>query len=181
LYSGVDFLPGSGYDVNKIDDLKSLTAIVDAKDVGVAFEDEVIPMRKFMYSAPGVKTHAICGAKTPTELAYKYKNFGPNNQDPIQIFTEDKVYPTMKNPSWIQKKIMEGVNPQSMVGDATVPWLALHLPKIWMANSPLQNVDVISKKYVEVLIKDFVGPMMDHKEMLDVPEVRNFILSIILA
>lgn len=181
LYSGVDFLPGSGYDVNKIEDLKALTALVDAKDVGVAFEEEVVPMRNFMYSPPGVKTHAICGSKTPTELAYHYQNFGPNNKDPLQIFTEDKIYPTMKNPSWIQKKIMEGVNPQNMIGDATVPWLALHLPKIWMANSPLQNLDVVSKKYIDVQIKDFTGPLMDHKEMLDVPEVRNYILSIMLA
>lgn len=178
IFSGMNLLPGSGFNVNDVSELKKVLKQANAETAGIAFEEEVVPSYRFAYEPPGVKTYAICGNKVDTELAYEYTEITKSTGDPKNIYKEQSVYKNMKKLTDAQREIMNNVNINDMKGDGTVPWITLHMPKIWMKNGSKPNI--FNGTYFDVRIKDFIGPNMDHKGMLDLPEVRFHIIDIIL-
>ena len=79
----------------------------------------------------------------------------------------------------MQENIFKGSDPATRLGDGTVPWITLHMPKIWQSNGLKPNL--VNGKYLDVNIKDFVGSNYDHKGMVDLPDVRTYIVDKILG
>jgi hypothetical protein len=178
--------------VEDISYLKEITKKAGSENVGIAYEDEIIEINETTYNPPMVNISVIVGVMAPTEMSYIYQSeLKPDNPDPIQINTEDKVYDKLrKNTNKMQNEILnlnEDVrNSSYMKGDGTVPWLGLHVSKIWLNNTSEKN-----NKYYGVRgsfpngnyytnIQEFVGPEMEHKDIVNVPVVRKYILDIII-
>lgn len=158
--------------------LQELLHQAGAFNLATAYPAEVVPIYTTAYDPPGVKTVSIAGVTKPTEMSYTYSKINGKTQ-PLLTRSELDVYPTMKNMNAIQTNIMQGTNPSEMIGDGTVPWIVLHLAKIWQQTGVKPNM--VNGKYMDVVTKDFVGANMDHKSMVDEPIVRQFMVDTILS
>lgn len=186
VFQGVDILPGTSYNVpDDQDDLKKLYDTVDADNALLSMDS--LPPIDVIATPPLVKVLAINGASNDTAMQYEYENIHSTdiepNDNPINTdniaYKERATYnsfitdPVLTNK--MQKEIMAGVPVEDMIGDDTVPWISLNLPRIWQEGKSKENI--LNGKYFKVDIKTFVGPEMVHKEMIDELAVRDFIMD----
>ena len=168
--------------------LQQLLQDAEAPEAADALGREILPINATLLTAPSVNCHFIVGVADPTELQYVYKE-GPF-ADPVinkESYAFYQKWMTSPDVQTVQKEIFAQASPTgSVFGDRTVPWLALHLPLIWLNQTSVGPGESYGKvkgsnangSYTTTF-KEFVGSgdKYDHKLMLNTPEVRNYILS----
>ena len=175
-----------------IDGLRIITSEIDDINIANSYEDEVIDILKTAYNPPLVNCSVIIGLASPTEISYMYNQIIPHvNIDPI-VFKEnsdfyDNLIKNTQETTDIQKEILSNENnTTNMIGDNTVPWIGLRVPKLWLNNTITDK----SHKYYGLYgsqqngkystnIKEFIGFQYDHKNMLNEQDVINYIISTI--
>lgn len=121
-----------------IDGLRIITSEIDDINIANSYEDKVIDILKTAYNPPLVNCSVIIGLASPTEISYMYNKIIPNvNIDPI-VFKEnsdfyDNLIKNTQETTDIQKEILSNENnTTNMIGDNTVPWIGLRVPKLWL-------------------------------------------------
>lgn len=186
IFHGVDVLARSPFIIpGKKSDLKRLYETVNAMNASSSIND--MPPAALMLRPPLVKVLAINGSSADTAMNFEYEDIHDTsitpNDGPIRTYTESFTYGRFvadtKAMNAIQQEIFSGTFPGDMIGDDTVPWISLNVSKIWQKGGSKENS--INGHYKDVTIKTFVGPEMLHKDMLDVREVRDFIVESVFA
>ena len=67
----------------------------------------------------------------------------------------------------------------NMIGDGTVPYISLRIPMLWQKGMVYENKHEKSGEYIEVVFKEFVGPKMSHKGIMDESVLLDFLASVI--
>ena len=119
------------YTINEYKDFLKLSGNDEAIK---AFEETILPIRKYSLFPPGVKTQAIIGSAQKTEIMYNYikKNDEKSFQkkfEPKKIY-EQTFYKNLKM-NKIQKILLKDIELKNMIGNGTVPFLSLRTPLLW--------------------------------------------------
>ena len=168
-------------------DFEKIMTMVGSVDTARAFEREIVPLNKNLSKPPMVPLCVIAGVTNPTEMQFFYDDLGKN---PRQIVKDGKPFyaKSPEHPNDLQTEILSNEEKNSpdypFCGDNTVPWIATHFSKIWL-NGTIEDE---SHKYYGIRgsrangnhkteIKEFIGPAYDHKDMLNLKDVRDFIIG----
>ena len=133
------------------------------------------------YDPPLVHCEFIVGVAVSTKVAYHHGE--QLDRNPTVAFESPDFYAALP-PSALRNEILAGED--HLVGDDTVPWLSLHVPKVWLNDT----VKDLASKYRGVSgsrpncrymtsIKEFTGPQYCHEDMLNEPDVRAYILHLL--
>ena len=168
-------------------DFEKIMTMVGSVDTARAFEREIVPLNKNLSKPPMVPLCVIAGVTNPTEMQFFYDDLGKN---PRQIVKDGKPFyaKSPEHPNDLQTEILsneeKNLPDYPFCGDNTVPWIATHFSKIWL-NGTIEDE---SHKYYGIRgsrangkhqteIKEFIGPAYDHKDMLNLKDVRDFIIG----
>jgi len=184
-------------DILTPDGLRSVMKEVGAINTAEAFLTEISSINLKLLQPPMVNTHAIVGVAKPTEIEYSYPTKLVNSEhhpmppDSIVRDGSDYYRGMLSKATPLQMEILASneLGGAAQWGDKTVPWLALHLPKIWLNGTSTTKYSGVvgsrpnqtsSRKYV-TNFKEFVGTGYEHRGMLNDKEVIHYIIEVALG
>jgi len=152
---------------------------------GVAYVTNTQPLSAYVKAAPGVPVHVVtssCTHKGGTEgsqIYTRYRNTGKFSDDfTVECVDERDSYTAMfagSAATRLQYEIRDGIAVQDMIGDGTVPYMSLMVPRTWKVGGSNPNADANGRPLPVTFTHWIGGQEVEHKDILANPALLSLV------
>jgi Lecithin:cholesterol acyltransferase len=144
------------------------------------------PLAGYVKAAPGVSVHAVTcsctvSATEGSQIYTQHRNTGVFAADhAVQCVDERDTYEYLFNTpglaTQLQLELQGGLDVAHMIGDGTVPYMSLMVPKTWQPGGSNPNTDAATGKPISVQMTHFTGGQeVEHKDILANPALLSLV------
>ena len=150
---------------------------------GVAYVTNTQPLSAYVKAAPGVPVHVVTSSCTKgtegSQIYTRYRDTGKFSDDfNVECVDERDSYTTMFNGSAatrLQYEIRDGIAVRDMMGDGTVPYMSLMVPRTWKVGGSSPNVDAFGRPLSVTFTHWIGGQEVEHKDILANPALLSLV------
>jgi hypothetical protein len=136
------------------------------------------PLSTYVKGAPGVRVHVVTSSCTNGteggQIYTRHKHTGRFSDDyNVECVDERDLYKSLFGSpdlaTRLQFEIRDGVPVKDMMGDGTVPYMSLMVPRTWKAGGSNPNVDAFGRPLSVTFTHWIGGQEVEHKDILANP------------
>jgi len=164
--------------------LVTMYSVAGKEDTAMALVTNTQPLSTYVKGAPGVPVHVLtssCTNGTEGSQIYTHKQNTGNFAADYDVECIDErdsyveLFKTEGLPTRLQYEIRDGVAVKDMMGDGTVPYMSLMVPRTWKAGGSNPNVNAFGKQLPTKFTHWTGGQEVEHKDILANPAFLSLV------